>query len=98
MPNPPPEMDHVQKAYFAVTYAPSSTFITAPASLSSLKPSISYVGQVGELSDVHLYSAPKNDGDQVAAFLKERRGGSEGIVDVEVQIPQTRVKRGGDEL
>ena len=72
--------------------------MSTPAALSSLKPSISYVGQVGQLEDVHLYSTPKGEGDQVAQFLKERRGGSEGIIDVEVQVPKMRAKRGGDEL
>jgi hypothetical protein len=91
-------MDHASNAYFAVTFAPSSNYLATPASLASLQPTLSYVGQVGALTDVHLYSAPKNEGDQVAAFLNERRGGSEGIIDIELQIPKRRAKRGGDEL
>lgn len=98
MSNPPPRMDHANNAYFAVTLAPSSNYLSSPALLASLQPSLSYVGQVGALSDVHLYSAPKNEGDQVAAFLNERRGGSEGIIDIELQVPRKLAKRGGDEL
>ncbi|TEB24694.1 hypothetical protein FA13DRAFT_1638381 [Coprinellus micaceus] len=94
----PYQLDHSRNSYIAVTYAPRSTFISTPTALSSLKPSISYVGQVGALEDVHLYSAPKGEGDQIAQFLKERRGGSEGIIDVEMQVPKVRAKRGGDEL
>jgi len=96
----PVQMDHANKAYVAITYDPSSTFLTAPAALASLEPlqsrSVAYVGQVGELNDVHLYCAPKNQGNAVENWLKERRGGSEGIVDVELQVPKMRAKR--DEL
>ena len=56
------------------------------------------MGNVGQLEDVHLYGVPKavwqREGDMILVFLKEL----EGVSRVDVQIPQTRSRRGGDEL
>jgi hypothetical protein len=82
--------------YLAVTLARTSPFNTNPSGLSAFHPAVNHVGNVGQLSDVQLFSVPKVEWDSqqqnILSFLK----GSEGVQRVDVQSPKTRSKR--DEL
>ncbi|KAJ3760626.1 hypothetical protein EV360DRAFT_39356 [Lentinula raphanica] len=84
--------------YVAVTLTPTSPFVNTPSMLSNVHPSLTHVGQVGQLHDVQLVSVPKDDwnhiGDDILASLK----GSEGVASVSVQELRQRTKRGDDEL
>ncbi|KAJ8087973.1 hypothetical protein AAF712_011692 [Marasmius tenuissimus] len=91
-------MNHDMNTYIAVTLSPGSSFSQTPASLASVHPALAHVGQVGQLNDVQLVSVPKTDwgnvGDDILASLRS----SQGVVNVDVQQPKQRAKRGGDEL
>lgn len=95
-------IDYTTNHYIAVTLQSTSPFYHNPAHLPAqtppLQPYLTYVGPVGSLQDVQLYSIPKSIfesvKDQVFATL-------EGMPDVsaaDVQVPKQRAKRGGDEL
>ncbi|KAH9483534.1 hypothetical protein JR316_0003002 [Psilocybe cubensis] len=94
----PHQLNHDTHGYLAVTFSPNSSFLNAPSSLINAYPGLQYQGQVGELSDVHLYSMPKDiwlsARDDVLGGLKK----DGDVVYVEEQVPRQRVKRGGDEL
>jgi hypothetical protein len=84
--------DYTHNAYLAVTlsFPPNQ-----PQTLAQdLHPSATYVHQVGELSDVHLFAVPKEMKDEVVDALK----GSVGVKMVEVveeEARRVRVKRSG---
>jgi len=82
--------------YLAVTLARTSPFYANPSGLLVYQFAVNYVGNVGQLSDVQLFSVPKVVWDSrqqdILSFLK----GSEGVQRVDVQSPKTRSKR--DEL
>jgi len=82
--------------YLAVTLARSSPFYANPSGLLVYHFAVNYVGNVGQLPDVQLFSVPKVVWDSrqqdILSFLK----GSEGVQRVDVQSPKTRSKR--DEL
>lgn len=96
--------NHNQYTYVAVTFSSSSPFFPAPNSLVARHPSLplNYVGQVGQLSDTHLYSVPNTElqkrGAQAESVMIRDIRGSEGVIHVEVQKPAQRARRGGDEL
>jgi len=82
-------LDYVSNAYLAVTLAASSPYFSNPSTLTS-GTALSYVGPVGELSDVHLFGAPKPEWD--ASQLQEIAQKA-GVIAVEVQEPRQRAKR-----
>lgn len=86
-------MSHV---YLAVTLGRTSPFHTNPSGLSASCPSVDYVGKVGQLSDVQLFSVPKVEWDsrkeEILGILK----GGEGVQRIDVQKATMRSKR--DEL
>lgn len=86
-------MDYSSNTYLAITLSPSST--TNPASLvASLSSGSYYVGQVGELADVHLVSVPKADWEQSQDQIVRTLRASVGVQRVDVQPePKRRVKR-----
>ncbi|PPQ91786.1 hypothetical protein CVT25_000431 [Psilocybe cyanescens] len=94
----PHQLNHETNGYLAVTFAPTSSFLASPSSLSNTYPGLQYHGQVGELSDVHLYSMSKNiwlsARDNVLGGLQS----DADVLHVEEQVPRQRAKRGGDEL
>ncbi|EFI28486.1 hypothetical protein CC1G_14018 [Coprinopsis cinerea okayama7 len=85
----PLQLDRANNAYFVVTLSQSGSLYTSPGSLAEQHPALSYVGRVGELEDTHVYSTPLNQEDVVSQFLKERRGGGEGII--HISIPEETV-------
>jgi len=82
--------------YLAVTLARTSPFYVNPSGLSASHSAVNHVGNVGQLSDVQLFSVPKVEWDSrqqdILSFMK----GGEGVQRVDVQSPKTRSKR--DEL
>ncbi|KAF9480851.1 hypothetical protein BDN70DRAFT_877016 [Pholiota conissans] len=94
----PIQMNHDTHTYISVTFAQNSALYHNPEALSVLVPGLSYVGQVGALANVHLYSFPK---ERWVAARDDVLGGIEGgdgVLHVEVQRPVQRVKRGEEEL
>ncbi|KDR82032.1 hypothetical protein GALMADRAFT_240468 [Galerina marginata CBS 339.88] len=91
-------MNHDANSYIAVTFSPASPFLDSPSSLGEMYPGLFYHGQVGELSDVHLYSMPNENWMDARDEVLGGLNGHDGVLDVEEQIPRQRVKRGGDEL
>jgi len=91
-------LNYNTNTYLAVTLSPGSQYLQRPASLVERHSSLVHVGNVGQLEDVQLYSVPKavwqREEEDILEILKELQGVSR----VDVQIPQTRSKRGGDEL
>ena len=100
----PHEMNHDTHTYVAITLSASSPFLSSPGTLASAHPGLglAYQGQVGQLSDVHLYSIPKAEGrrsvGEVEEVLVRDLQGSDGVLHVEIQAPRQRARRGGDEL
>ena len=92
-------MDHDNYTYLAITLSKHSRYFDYPTSLTSIHPSIDYCGRVGEFSDVHLISVPKDvwlrdDGSALMSQLI----GSDGVLHVDVQVLKTRSKRHMEEL
>ena len=87
-------MDHDNYIYLAITLSKHSQFFDTPSSITSTHPSLSYCGRVGEFSDVHLISIPKevwlrDDGSALMSQLMA----SDGVLHVDVQVLRTRSKR-----
>ncbi|KAF8888243.1 hypothetical protein BD779DRAFT_1524310 [Infundibulicybe gibba] len=78
----------------AITFAQGSPYLKNPVALNSIHPSITYIGQVGELVDVQLVSVPKSQSEDIAGRLRQ----AEGAVRVDIQVPKSRSKRRSDEL
>ncbi|KIK64367.1 hypothetical protein GYMLUDRAFT_39915 [Collybiopsis luxurians FD-317 M1] len=91
-------MNHNVNTYVAVTLAPNSPFLSMPSSLSSLHPSLTHVGQVGQLNDIQLVSVPKEDWGNIGEEVLRKLKGSDGVQGVSVQELKQRAKRGDDEL
>jgi hypothetical protein len=91
-------MNHVTQAYISVNFAQNSPFYDTPDTLSSIYPGLTYLGQVGELSDVHLYSFPQENWLAARGEVLSGLQDSDGVLHVEVQRPVQRVKRGEEEL
>jgi hypothetical protein len=98
----PLNLDYTSNIYLAVTLAPSSSYASDPASLSTSHSALSnaqftHVGQVGQLRDVQLYSVPKDkweqSGVQEAVTDALRKASPEGVRDVEIQAVKMRSKR-----
>lgn len=93
----PQALDHNANVYLAVTLSSGSPYFSTPANLVSANPLLAHQGPAGALPDVHLYSIPKPDWEniheEVLSALRER----EGVVRVDlIQAPRQRSKR--DEL
>jgi len=84
----PPTLDYNANAYIAVTTSPS---LQNPSQLSTSV--LKYVGPVGALDDVYLFSVPKPDWpalkDATLNYLRK----TSGVVNIEVQEPRARAKR-----
>lgn len=90
-------LDYHSNVYLAVSLTSSSLYSNTPISLTTY-PSVSSLGNVGQLTDVKLLSVPKdqwqNFGEDILQLL---RNDKENILRVDVQTPARRRKR-GDEL
>lgn len=86
-------LDHNSNIYLAVTVSPSSHVYENPAELAT-RPELTYVGQVGQLRDVHLLSIPRDDWSQTQADVLSAIRNVNGVQRVDVQeAPRTRTKR-----
>lgn len=94
----PHAMNHLTHTYLSVSLADNSPFFFTPGALSSIYPSMEYQGQVGELSDIHLYRIPKEDWSNSGDYIMNHLRGTDGVVHVQVQAPRQRVRRGEEEL
>jgi len=91
-------LDHTANTYLAVSLSPSSLYLQNPSALSSAHPSITHVGQVGQMADVQLISVPREEWDRAQIDILEKLNAQQGISRVDVQAMKQRAKRGGDEL
>ncbi|KAG9127446.1 hypothetical protein FRC07_013763 [Ceratobasidium sp. 392] len=101
----PMRLDYTAFTYLAVTLSPQSPLFTNPNALATRtsesiqEASVQHVGRVGELDDVQLFSVPKNvwdgPGGESARILEAIKA-QEGVKGVDVQIPKSRLKRGGE--
>jgi hypothetical protein len=91
-------LDHTANAYLAVSLSPSSPYLQNPSELSSAHPSVTHVGQVGQMSDVQLFSIPKQEWDRAQHDILGLLNAQQGVTRVDVQAVTQRTKRGGDEL
>lgn len=91
-------LDYNSNTYLAITLSHNSPIISSPQSLLSSGASgsrfeLSHVGQVGQLSDVQLWSVPKDHwnaySEDILSFLK----GKEGVEGVDVQELKQRTRR-----
>lgn len=85
--------DYSQNKYLAVTFKRISPYIDSPHSLSAAMPSLTYVGQIGQLREAHLYSVPLANW---STFDVSRLRALNDVGSVEVQQPRVRAKRGDD--
>lgn len=88
-------MDHDNYKYLAITLSKDFDNLT---SITSTHPSLNYYGRVGELSDVHLISVPKDVWERDGSVLMSQLIGSDGVLHVDVQELRTRNKRHVEEL
>lgn len=91
-------MDHDNYTYLAITLAQHSRFFDHPENITSTHPSLSYCGRVGQFSDVHLISIPKEVWLRDGSTLMQQLVGSDGVLHVDVQVLRTRSKRDLEEL
>ncbi|KAI0810827.1 hypothetical protein BC629DRAFT_1280879, partial [Irpex lacteus] len=77
---------------------PNSAFYQNPAQLAS-HPALTHVGQVGQLRDVQLLSAPRESWSRIEGDVLSSLNGLDGVQRVEVQQPpRTRAKRDAEDL
>ncbi|KAG8899587.1 hypothetical protein FRB99_006562, partial [Tulasnella sp. 403] len=91
-------LDYAANAYLAVTIHHNSPFFAHPTDLPSvplLHPyQLSYVGNVGQLDDTHLYSVPKSTFESVKSQIYGAFDKMQGdVASVDIQIPKQRNKR-----
>lgn len=94
----PHQLNHDANSYLAVTFTPSSSYISSPSSLVDSFPGLSYQGKVGQLDDVHLYSMDKQNWLHARDTVLSGLDNHSEILYVEEQTPRHRAKRGMDEL
>ena len=91
-------MDYDNYTYLAITLSNPSQYFDTPSIITSRYPSLNYCGRVGELSDVHLFSIPKDVWLRDGSALMPQLIGSDGVVHVDVQVLRTKSKRHIEEL
>lgn len=91
-------LNHEANTYLAVMLSSSSPYLSDPSLLATAHSSLTHLGQVGSLRDVQLLSVPKQDWERVQTDVLDSLKSKEGITGVDIQVPQRRAKRGGDEL
>ena len=91
-------MDHDHYTYLAITFLKHSRYFDHPSGITSIHPSLSYCGRVGEFSDVHLISMPKEDWLRDGSTVMPQLMESDGVLHVEIQVLRARSKRDIEEL
>ncbi|KAI0085930.1 hypothetical protein BDY19DRAFT_386052 [Irpex rosettiformis] len=85
--------DYNSYVYLTVTVSPNSSLYQNPTQLAS-HPALTYIGQVGQLRDVQLLSAPRDGWSRVEGDVISSLNGLDGVRRVDVQqSPHTRTKR-----
>ena len=92
------KMDHDNYTYIAITFSEQSQYFDHPSGITSIHPSLSYCGRVGNFSDVHLVSMPKRDWLRDGSAILPQLMESDGVLHAEVQVPRMRSKRHIEEL
>ena len=90
-------LDHTANTYLAVSLSPSSPYLQNPSALSSAHPSVTHVGQVGQMNDIQLISIPRHEWDSAQHDILGSLNAQQGITRVEIQAVKQRTKR-SDEL
>ena len=91
-------LNYDSNTYLALTLSPRSQYLSSPSAVLQAHPSLTHVGQVGQLADVQLYGVPKAVWQQESASILNLLKSLEGVDRVDVQGLRTRHKRGDDEL
>ena len=91
-------MDYDNNTYLAITLSQNSQYFEHPSGITSIHPSLSYCGRVGEFFDVHLFSMSKEDWLRDGNSVMPQLMGSDGVLNVEVQVLRMRNKRVIEEL
>ena len=91
-------MDYDNYTYIAITLSEHSRYFYNPSSITSTHPSLNYCGRVGEFSDVHRFSVPKDVWSRDGSALMSQLIGSDGVLHVDVEVLRTRSKRHMEEL
>jgi hypothetical protein len=95
--SPRNDSNHQLTTYLTVTLEPHSPYSTQPSLLSYAHPSLTFIGQVGELEDVQLFSVPKANWEQegVKDDIFAKLLGNQSVKRVDVlPEPVKRHKRG----
>lgn len=90
----PLALDYAAYEYIAVTLRNN---VRDPANLPHAQPpllSLTYVGHVGSLQDVHLFSIPKSTFETVKDQVFKALGDMPDVTSVDLQVPKQRAKRG----
>ena len=91
----PRDLSYNTHKYLSVILAKSSLYFKNPSSLEEQVPGITHLGQLGSLDDVHIFSIPLDQwGDFETAKKVEQLRDIAGVVNVSVQAPTQRQKRG----
>lgn len=89
-------LNHVENVYLAVTVAPSSRLLENLVELE-VHPSLSHMGNVGQLRDVQLLSVPRESWPRIQGEVLSSLNSLDGVRRVDVQDPpRARAKRGDD--
>jgi hypothetical protein len=85
--------DHSSNVYIAVTVSPNSALYQNPSQLA-VHPSLTHIGQVGELRDVQLLYTPRQGWSDTQGQIMGALQGMDGVRRVDLQDPpRTRAKR-----
>ena len=91
----PRDLSYNTHKYLSIILAKSSLYFKNPSSLEEQVPGITHLGQLGSLDDVHIFSIPLDQwGDFETAKKVEQLRDIAGVVNVSVQAPTQRQKRG----
>jgi hypothetical protein len=82
------KLDYDANTYLAVTISDARN----PSTLQSIHPAVTYIGQVGQLRDIHRLCVAKQDWEQKQEEITETLMQA-GIIRIDVEKLQQRAKR-----
>lgn len=88
-------LSYATHAYLTVLLAHSSSLLADP---SVVHPDLKHIGPVGQLADIHLFSIPKPTWEHSSAAIIGALRQTDGVLKVDIQEPQMRVKRDQHDL
>jgi len=90
----PRDLSYNTHKYLSIILSKSSPHFKNPSSLVDEVPGVTYVGQLGVLDDVHIYSIPLEQWSEFETAKKmEQLRDIAGVVNVSLQVPTQRQKR-----